>query len=193
MGYKASVVAATALFALSVLLFSSHSSRAFASGDLFKDRAAAIAAEITGMRCARAATLLSPQDESVEITVEVFKKTCGVVAKRVKEISTEESLKIRHAAVKYRNPKSRATEEEAQMIAMFDSDRTVTGKLDRVEVEGRLYRRYSAPIFVERACLKCHGERAQRLGFVLKKYPEDRAWGFGVGDIRGIVSILAPL
>jgi hypothetical protein len=190
---KMPVVTATVLFVLLALVLPLSSSRAFASSDPFKDRAAAITVEIIGLRSARAAILLSPQYESAEVTVELFKKTCGAVAKRVKEISIKEALKIRHAAVKYRNRKNRATDEEAQIIAMFDSDRSVAGKLDRVEIEGRLYRRYSAPIFVEKACLKCHGEKTQRPGFVLKKYPDDRAWGFGVGDLRGIISILSPL
>ncbi len=164
-----------------------------AAGDSFKDKAAAITAEITGMRSVRASKLHPASNVVSSITVESFKQTCGPVAKRVMEISKEQSVKIRHAALKYRNPKNAATPEEAAMMEMFDFDRSVTGKLDRIELEGTVYRRYSAPIFVEPACLKCHGDKDARPGFVLKKYPLDRAWGFGVGDIRGIISVLSPL
>ena len=192
MGYKVPIVAAF-IFILITAYFSVLPVGSIASDNTFKDKAKAIAAEITGMRSARAAILLSSRKTFKEVRVESFKRTCGPVAKRARAIAKEQSVQIRHVALKYRNPKNRATDEEARMIEMFDSDRSVTSKLDRIEMEGKIYKRYSAPIFVETACLMCHGDKGARPGFVLKKYGQDRAWGFGVGDIRGIISVLSPL
>ena len=172
-------------FALLVLL--SIASPAAAEGVGFKEAARAYAAEITGLRSELARSLIVPE---TEITPETFKGVCGAVGKRVKEISRKEGLIIRHAAVKYRNPGNRATAEEAEMIEMFATDRSITGKLDRVSRDGLEYTRYSAPIFVEQACLACHGPRDERPGFIVDKYPGETAYGFEAGDIRGIISIL---
>ena len=61
-----------------------------------------------------------------------------------------------------------------------------------VEIEGKGYKRYVRPIFVEPACLACHGEKDKRPDFIVKKYPKDKAFDFKVGDLRGIISVMIP-
>ena len=48
------------------------------------------------------------------------------------------------------------------------------------------------PIFVEDACLACHGSKDKRPFFIVDKYPEDRAFDFKTGDLRGMVEVLFP-
>ncbi len=67
-----------------------------------------------------------------------------------------------------------------------DAPRSVSGIKT---IEGRGYYRYSAPIYVEKACLACHGAKDKRPAFIVKKYPEDKAYGFKEGDLRGIISV----
>ena len=47
-------------------------------------------------------------------------------------------------------------------------------------------------ITVREACLACHGAKAERPDFVKERYPEDRACGFEVGDLRGLYSVFVP-
>lgn len=46
---------------------------------------------------------------------------------------------------------------------------------------------------MEAACLACHGEKDSRPEFIKEKYPDDRAYGFKKGDLRGVISVLIPL
>src|SRR3989304_1871187 len=58
-----------------------------------EDNAAANAEEIIDMRSRLAKTI----EPGSEVTEETFRKVCGAVAKRVKEISESEGVKIRYA------------------------------------------------------------------------------------------------
>lgn len=153
-----------------------------------KDNAEMDAAEIIEMRSALAKTFIQ---SGAEITPETFRKVCGAVGKRVAEISKKEGVTIRHAAIKYRNPKNKATDSEAALMKRFEEDK-LKQVWDSVEKDGAGYLRLTRPIFVEKACLACHGEKDSRPAFIVKKYPEDKAYGFKTGDLRGIISILIP-
>lgn len=65
-----------------------------------------------------------------------------------------------------------------------------------VEFEGRLEYRYLKAIGVQPACLICHGSNEQIPEEVLRSidqfYPQDRAVGYALGDLRGAISIRQP-
>lgn len=153
-----------------------------------QDRAEAYASEIIDMRRDLAREFIKP---GVEITQETFMQVCGAVGKRVKEISEKEGFEIRHAAVKYRNPANKATGEETELIESFVSDEDgIIDEWEMIERGGKNFFRYTAPIYVEKQCLACHGLKDERPQFIVEKYPEDKAYGFKSGDLRGIISIL---
>jgi len=49
---------------------------------------------------------------------------------------------------------------------------------------------YARPIWIEKYCLKCHGEREEAPETIRKLY--DSAWNYQVGELRGILSIKLP-
>lgn len=155
-----------------------------------KDNAAANAEEIISMRSALAGEFIRPGAEATE---ETFRKVCGAVGKKVKEIEKAEGVVIRHAAVKFRNQANAATPAEAALIERFEKDGALKAVDDLDTVDGKKYFRVTRPIRVESACLACHGEKDSRPAFVKEKYPEDRAYGFRKGDLRGVISVLIPL
>ena len=180
------IIIATALIFLTATLALAGDSAL----ELKKEDAARAAIEIRHLRSERAREVIGP---GVEITPTVFKEVCGSVKKRVMAIASEKGFKIRHAAAKFRNPKNAATAEELSIIKGFmkkDAPRSVSGIKT---IEGQDYYRYSAPIYVEKACLACHGEKDKRPAFIVKKYPEDKAYGFKEGDLRGIISVSFPI
>jgi len=130
-----------------------------------KSKAVAITDEIINMRSSLAQAFIKPD---MEITEETFKNVCGAVAKRAKEIAEKEGVKIRHAATKYRNPLNAATPEEAEALAQFSKDKKLKETADTVEKEGKKYYRYTKPIFVEEACLACHGAKDKRPKFIIE-------------------------
>jgi HAMP domain-containing protein len=57
--------------------------------------------------------------------------------------------------------------------------------------DGDFYR-YSQPIYVQESCLKCHGDPKGAPADVIAKYGDKRAFGYKVGDVRGIISVKLP-
>lgn len=52
--------------------------------------------------------------------------------------------------------------------------------------------RYARPILVQQACLKCHGDPQDAPLAVLTKYGSTKAFGYKVGQVRGIISVRLP-
>lgn len=155
-----------------------------------KADATAYAEEIISMRSSLAKTFVLP---GAEVNEDTFKKVCGAVGKRVKEINEKGDVKIRHAATKYRNLVNAATPEEAAVIERFAKEADLKEVSGTFEKDGKKFSRYTRPIYVESACLACHGEKDARPAFIKAKYPDDRAYGFKAGDLRGIISVVTPV
>lgn len=153
------------------------------------EKAKAVAEEIIGMRSTLAKTFIK---DGSAITEETFQNVCGAVGKRIKELTEKDALLIRHASAKNRNTKNTPTAEEAAFIFTFEGDKSLKRYKDTIEKNGVIYNRFIAPIYVESACLACHGEKKARPEFIIAKYPEDKAYGFKTGDLRGIIIVLAP-
>jgi hypothetical protein len=62
----------------------------------------------------------------------------------------------------------------------------------RTELDGRPGLRYLRQIRVDAACLARHGPKDRRPEFVEQRYPDDRAYDFDVGDLRGLYSVFIP-
>ncbi len=172
-----------------ILMFLMLPASLWAGDDLEAKKTAAVRAadEIINMRNSLAKAFIKP---NVEITEDTFKSTCGAVFKRAKEIAEKEGFKIRHAALKNRNPNFAAKQDEIKILEAFDMDRTLKEKWDTVEMEGKKYHRYMRPIFVEETCLACHGPKESRPKFIVEKYPADKAFDFKAGDLRGTIEVL---
>ena len=55
---------------------------------------------------------------------------------------------------------------------------------------GEKYYLYARPIWIGKGCLKCHDKRENAPETIRKLY--DTAWGYKIGDLRGILSIKLP-
>jgi hypothetical protein len=63
--------------------------------------------------------------------------------------------------------------------------------------DGTAELQYIRPLLVDGRCLPCHGDPAEFdpevRAALARRYPEDRATGYAVGDLRGAVSVRVPL
>ena len=63
--------------------------------------------------------------------------------------------------------------------------------------DGTYQLQYIRPLIVQPVCLACHGDPAafepEVRAVLAKRYSEDRATGYAVGDLRGAVSVRVPL
>lgn len=96
--------------------------------------------------------------------------------------------KFRVTSDEYRNPANAPDEFEGDAIKSF--------KLDKERpyfdgLQGASYR-YAQPIFVTQACLRCHGDPKDAPKEVIEKYGDKRAFGYKLGDVRGIISVTLP-
>lgn len=124
---------------------------------------------------------------------ETFANVCRPVGQRAATLSQENPWTVRQMAVRYRNPAHEA-DDEARMIHRLMEDRPdLQAVWVRTRSEGSDAYRYFRRITVEESCLACHGNQEDRPDFVRERYPNDRAYGFEVGDLRGVYSVVVPV
>ncbi|CAG0930165.1 MAG: hypothetical protein EFKGCFLK_00047 [Rhodocyclaceae bacterium] len=120
-----------------------------------------------------------------------------------KAASEQTGWAIRRVSLKNRNPKAVPDAWEEAVLKDFDK-RTAAGEkptgLERgelVTVDGKKMYRYMKALPTQDLCLQCHGT-PDRLGpAVLARlkelYPDDKAVGYGLAEIRGAMTIKKPL
>jgi hypothetical protein len=72
----------------------------------------------------------------------------------------------------------------------------LSGETEYAEIveEGEFkYLRYVKPILVQAECLNCHGSANKIMPevkqLISQAYPDDKAVGYKIGDLRGVVSL----
>lgn len=114
----------------------------------------------------------------------------------VDSLEEKYSAIIRRASHKSRNPNDNPTEYEAKKIEQYQElmKTGIVGEPDVELLDGKTLV-YTKPIILDnQVCLNCHGIPGQQivpesLDLIKVLYPEDKAVGFQVGDLRGIWSI----
>lgn len=102
---------------------------------------------------------------------------------------------IRRATLRPRNKDNAVRETEDHGIQTFLRDTSLTHMALWDTDQGRKTYRYFKPIYIQEMCVSCHGDRASMDPAVVaaleKAYPADSAFGYKVGDLRGIFSVAA--
>ncbi len=139
------------------------------------------------MREALASTLDGKKEP---IVLETFKQTCAPASQAFKEWGAQKGYLVKTLSDRYRNPNHSPNEEEQKVIDLFRKDsqkifHEVNSPKNNQNKITQLYVR----IPVAASCLHCHGEKEGRPDFIKEKYKSDRAFGFKVGDLRGLYSV----
>ncbi len=109
---------------------------------------------------------------------------------------------IRRVSERIRNVDDTPDALERQLLQrLAEAYRAGTLPKELVDViraaDGTYQLQYLRPLLVQQTCLACHGDPttfAPEVRAVLaRRYPEDRATGYAVGDLRGAVSVRVPL
>ncbi len=121
------------------------------------------------------------------------------ITKQVEE-QFNHGIKVKRTSLKYRNPKNKPDEVDKRILSYLEQ-LNKQGKLPKelvtkVEENGKTYYRYYKPLKIKPMCLMCHGDPKQMdkklLAKIRKYYPEDKAVGYKVGDLRGVVEVKIP-
>jgi len=112
-------------------------------------------------------------------------------------VSLVDEMKVKDVGEKY------AVEYEKEALKVFEEYYKRFGQIRPYyvqkikEKDGKYYYRYYKPIIVKPLCLICHGNPKdmdpQIYSIIRKKYPEDKAVGYKVGDLRGVVRVSIPV
>jgi hypothetical protein len=144
-------------------------------------------AAIDAMRSQLAATI---EDETVD--AETFARVCKPVGMRVQEVNQQTDWTMQQLALRHRNPANAPDSLGAVAHERFRNDATLTDYWTEATRDGQPGMRYFRRITVEASCLACHGAKEARPAFVQENYPEDRAYGFDAGDLRGVYAVFVP-
>lgn len=145
---------------------------------------------LDAMRSSLASTL---KDSTIKPTGETFTQVCKPVGMRAKQLGQENGWQVKQIAAKYRNPVHAPDNLHAVMaLAKFENDPELMGFWDSETIDGQKGTRYYRRINIESTCLACHGAKDARPEFVKDKYPQDLAFDFNVGDLRGMYSVFIP-
>lgn len=120
-----------------------------------------------------------------------------------KAASEATGMHIRRVSLKNRNPKAVPDEWERAVLEDFDRRAQAGENLAALEASatvtenGKPVRRYMKALPTQELCLMCHGTRdtvgadvAERLK---EAYPDDKAVGYGLKQVRGAITIKKPL
>jgi len=108
---------------------------------------------------------------------------------------------VRRTSLKLRNPNNAPDAWEKRVLEQFEehkaggADPKTLEYSEVVEENGKAVFRYMKAIPTGELCLNCHGAALEPeiAGKLKELYPNDRATGFKIGDIRGAFSVSQPM
>jgi hypothetical protein len=126
-------------------------------------------------------------------------RVCAQVAQSLtRTIGREHGLQIRRVSLKNRNPRNAPDAWERQVLQQWERELQAGQPIGevaqwRTERGQRVYR-YMRPITVAMPlCLECHGDpktiKPEVRRLIRQNYPNDKATGYKLGDLRGAFSI----
>lgn len=125
-------------------------------------------------------------------------QVCSEIGQQIPaRIADSTGHSIRRVSLGYRNPADIPDDYERQKLQRFEQ-LNQTGELkgeyfETVGEDSARVLRYMRPLLADGLCLNCHGPKEEipdevRAALV-QTYPEDRATGYQLGDVRGAVSV----
>ncbi|MCM4150354.1 DUF3365 domain-containing protein [Arenibacter sp. N53] len=110
-------------------------------------------------------------------------------------ISVMNNAQIKRVSDKPRNPLNKANKEELGYIASFKEQLASGMEVEPLVIPGNEEVTVYYPITTNTMCLQCHGKPNEQikpttLATLRKLYPEDKAVGYDVNEVRGIWSVV---
>lgn len=109
------------------------------------------------------------------------------------QVAKESKTSIKRVSINHRNPVNKANTEETALLLEWEKLAKNSQPLPAhkvVAVSENIAMFYKPIVISNEACLKCHGNVEGELAKAIKTaYPEDRATGYKMGDLRGMIAI----
>jgi len=104
-------------------------------------------------------------------------------------------VSVKRVSLKYRNPANAPQPDEQAVLASFETLKANGVVLPQsvVEVAGSGTYKYYRPLLINKAaCLKCHGDLSKDAPLskaIGERYPDDKATGYRMNDLRGAIVV----
>jgi len=116
-------------------------------------------------------------------------------------VSKESGFNVKRISIKNRNPANVPNEWQKKVLENFalkhaeGADLKKMAYAEIVETEGKKQFRFVKAMPTGKLCLKCHGEKidAKVEAKLAELYPDDKARGFKLGDLRGAFVVTKDL
>lgn len=130
-------------------------------------------------------TLQTELKKGLEKSAQEAVKVCNIKAPEIAQQVSTKDIKIGRVSIKNRNPDNYPQDWMLNYIQDFKKN-----KIDKSHIIVKLKNGKSGllkPIHTMPLCLNCHGENisAELHEVIKQKYPNDKATGYKVGEIRG--------
>lgn len=100
---------------------------------------------------------------------------------------------FRRASLNPLNPENRADDFEEEMFSWFEEDPSRTIWRGIVERNGRLSFVTVVPDYMEKGCLRCHGDVNRAPAEIIRRYGTGGGYRFREGDLAGVDSVAIPV
>jgi hypothetical protein len=117
----------------------------------------------------------------------------------IDSLSKQHKVQISRVSDKYRNPDNKPGELDLTVLKAYREQLAAGDELQpHLEVTANDVIFYSPILILNPVCLNCHGEPGTtaeqgNIDFIKTKYPDDRAVGYKIGDLRGVWKIILSL
>lgn len=120
----------------------------------------------------------------------MFSKNPDLATRELSTVVSKSSAQatFRVTSDNFRSPANEPDSFEKMAVNKFKGDEEISF-VENIE-DGKY--RYAQPIYVKTACLNCHGDPKDAPIEIIEKYGNQRAFGYKVGDVRGIISVTLP-
>jgi hypothetical protein len=124
--------------------------------------------------------------------IEVCSKKAFMIAEGIAKETG--AIRVSRISEKYRNPLSRPDDFDRNVLAEFMRRKGESGSYPPFLLKERENSHiYYRPVITGELCLKCHGEKEKMAPeariMIDLIYPDDRATGYGKGDLRGLIRV----
>jgi hypothetical protein len=129
-------------------------------------------------------------------------RVCSELAQEMTlQFNAQAGHEVRRISLKHRNPMNVPDAYEQRKLEEFNilnQKKELSDEYSEIiEEQGKMYLRYLRPLIVAPLCITCHGPKEnipQEVKTILaERYPDDRATGFLVGDVRGAITVKIPI
>jgi len=105
---------------------------------------------------------------------------------------TDVGVRFNNVSDQPRNPGNQADRFELAAMQWFRANTDKTEHMTQIrDDQGQEWFHFTAPIWIEDYCLRCHGSKQEAPEGVRENY--NTAFGYKVGDLRGVMSIKLPM